>query len=107
MTNNVKVPPQSSTTYSSIKLLVFEIIIYVGAFYYIALFSDTIAKYTGYPLATFAVPAIFSSVFALVFGKILKIKGKKLTLFILVTAFVSIAPTTIFIGMVNLMSGPF
>jgi len=64
---------------SKIKLLIFEVIILVGVFYYLQLLADTIAKYTGYPLATYGVPAAICSLFSFLLGKVLKMKGKPLT----------------------------
>jgi hypothetical protein len=105
-TNNIEVS-ESRGAGSKIKLLIFEVIILVGVFYYLQLLADTIAKYTGYPLATYGVPAAICSLFSFLLGKVLKMKGKPLTKFVLITAIVSIAPTTVFTTMLNLMSGPF
>ncbi len=105
-TNNVELSGNSGSG-SRIKLFIFEIIVFIGVFYYLQLFADIIAKYAGYPLATYAVPAVICSLIAFLLGKALKMEGKTITKFVLITAIVSIAPITVFTAMLNLMSGPF
>lgn len=105
-TNNIQVSETNNGNYK-LRLIVFEIIVFIGVFYYLQLLADTVAKYTGYPIATYGVPAVICSLIAVILGLALKVKGKKLTKFVLITAIVSIAPITVFTTMLNLMSGPF
>jgi hypothetical protein len=87
-------------------VLLFEIAVLVSSFYYIQLHVDTIAKYLGYPVAMFVVPAIVSGLIALLIGRMLGFENKKNTKFTILTAIMSVAPVTIFLLFVSFSSGP-
>lgn len=95
------------TATSKAKLIIFEILVLVGSFNYLQLFADTIAKYTGYPIATYGVPILTASVLAFAFGQLIKLDRLCMVKFVIVSDIVAIAPISIFMLVLNLSSGPF
>lgn len=105
-TNNSDIKGSVTAT-SKLKLVIFEIVVLFGAFNYLQLYADTVARYTGYPIATYGVPILIASLSAFILGKVIKLDRKRIIKLIVITALISIAPISIFMLVLNYSSGPF
>ncbi|GHB58829.1 hypothetical protein GCM10008107_04870 [Psychrosphaera saromensis] len=91
---------------SGFVLVLFEAFILIGSFFYIQLFADSVARYTGYKVAIYLVPVILAIVCTVILSKVVTIDKTKLSKLIIISCIASITPVSVFNLLVNYSSGP-
>ena len=87
-------------------LVLFVALILVGSFFYIQLLADSVAKFTGYPVAIYFVPVLLAIICTLALSKVVVIGKSILLKLIVISCIASITPVSIFNLLVNYSSGP-